>query len=129
MIRNFLFHRVNPQREFLWDPMSVEQFERCVKFISSKYEVVLFEKKTFLVIVHATVREHKDVHRFEKISNFIKQFKLSCTKSAAKFSSLDTGDLSDDERASSPLEGSPAHNVDPYALRRYCFSGHGSSSG
>ena len=52
-------------------------------------EVVLFEKKTFLVIVHATVREHQDGHRFEKISNFIKQFKLSCMKSSAKFSSLE----------------------------------------
>jgi len=52
-------------------------------------EVVLFEKKTFLVIVHATVREHCDAHRFEKISNFIKQFKLSCMKSSAKFSSLE----------------------------------------
>lgn len=52
-------------------------------------EVVLFEKKTFLVIVHATIREHKDIHRFEKISNFIKQFKLSCSKSSSKFASLE----------------------------------------
>lgn len=41
-------------------------------------EVVLFEKATFLVISHAVLKEHKDVHRFEKISNIIKQFKLSC---------------------------------------------------
>lgn len=41
-------------------------------------EVVLFERATFLVISHSTSREHKDDHRFEKISNIIKQFKLSC---------------------------------------------------
>lgn len=41
-------------------------------------EVVLFERATFLVISHASSRKHKDVHRFEKISNIIKQFKLSC---------------------------------------------------
>jgi hypothetical protein len=33
---------------------------------------------TFLVISHATAREQHDIHRFEKISNIIKQFKLSC---------------------------------------------------
>lgn len=41
-------------------------------------EVVLFEKATFLVISHTSLKEHSDVHRFEKISNIIKQFKLSC---------------------------------------------------
>lgn len=39
---------------------------------------VLFEKATFLVISHATQKEHTDQHRYEKISNIIKQFKLSC---------------------------------------------------
>ena len=38
--------------------------------------MVLFEKATFLVISHATHTAHADVHRFEKISNIIKQFKL-----------------------------------------------------
>jgi Ras-related GTP-binding protein A/B len=42
-------------------------------------EVVLFERATFLVISHASTKEHEDIHRFEKISNIIKQFKLSCT--------------------------------------------------
>lgn len=41
-------------------------------------EVVLFERATFLVISHATEKPHRDDHRFEKISNIIKQFKLSC---------------------------------------------------
>lgn len=43
-------------------------------------EVVLFERATFLVISHATRVEHYDVHRFEKVSNIVKQFKLSCNK-------------------------------------------------
>lgn len=47
-------------------------------------EVVLFEKATFLVISHATVAEQRDAHRFEKISNIIKQFKLSCSKSRSQ---------------------------------------------
>jgi Ras-related GTP-binding protein A/B len=38
--------------------------------------MVLFERATFLVIAHATHAAHSDVHRFEKISNIIKQFKL-----------------------------------------------------
>jgi len=52
-------------------------------------EVVLFERATFLVISHATHSEHKDVHRFEKISNIIKQFKLSCSKSQAQFQCME----------------------------------------
>lgn len=51
-------------------------------------EVVLFERATFLVISHAMQRPFKDEHRFEKISNIIKQFKLSCTKSQAQFNSM-----------------------------------------
>jgi Ras-related GTP-binding protein A/B len=52
-------------------------------------EVVLFERATFLVIAHATLKEHHDVHRFEKISNIIKQFKLSCTKAVSTFQSME----------------------------------------
>lgn len=44
MMRNFLFHRVNPQRDKLWDPMSVELFDKCIGYISKKYNVVLFEE-------------------------------------------------------------------------------------
>lgn len=47
MIRNFLFHRVNPQRDKLWDPMSVELFDKCLWYISKKYEVVQFEELAF----------------------------------------------------------------------------------
>ena len=39
-------------------------------------ELVLFERATFLVISNAVLRPHNDVHRFEKVSNIIKQFKL-----------------------------------------------------
>ncbi|XP_060064005.1 ras-related GTP-binding protein A [Ylistrum balloti] len=52
-------------------------------------EVLLFEKATFLVISHCERKQHKDVHRFEKISNIIKQFKLSCSKLAANFQSME----------------------------------------
>lgn len=53
-------------------------------------EVVLFERATFLVISHATRQEQRDVHRFEKISNIIKQFKLSCGKAGTQFRSMET---------------------------------------
>lgn len=43
MIHNFLFHRVNPIRDRLWDPMDVDLFEKCIQYISKKYRVVLFE--------------------------------------------------------------------------------------
>lgn len=52
-------------------------------------EIVLFEKATFLVISHVTLSEQHDLHRFEKISNIIKQFKLSCSKSRAQFNSME----------------------------------------
>ena len=52
-------------------------------------EVLLFEKSTFLIIAHAQRTEHRDVHRFEKISNIIKQFKLSCIKLAAQFTYME----------------------------------------
>jgi len=52
-------------------------------------EVVLFERATFLVISHASTRKHKDIHRFEKISNIIKQFKLSCSKGGSHFQNME----------------------------------------
>ncbi|XP_055334554.1 ras-related GTP-binding protein A-like [Paramacrobiotus metropolitanus] len=52
-------------------------------------EVLLFERATFLVISHCQRKPHRDVHRFEKVSNIIKQFKLSCTKLAAQFQSME----------------------------------------
>ncbi|XP_014245905.1 ras-related GTP-binding protein A isoform X1 [Cimex lectularius] len=52
-------------------------------------EVLLFERATFLVISHYEHRPHRDIHRFEKVSNIIKQFKLSCSKVAAQFQSME----------------------------------------
>uniref|UniRef100_UPI0035900C07 ras-related GTP-binding protein A isoform X3 n=1 Tax=Myxine glutinosa TaxID=7769 RepID=UPI0035900C07 len=52
-------------------------------------EVLLFEKATFLVISHYQSKQQRDIHRFEKISNIIKQFKLSCSKLAASFQSME----------------------------------------
>ena len=51
-------------------------------------ELVLFERATFLVISNAVLRPHTDVHRFEKVSNIIKQFKLSCSKMASHFATM-----------------------------------------
>eukprot|EP00118_Oscarella_pearsei_P025250 m.307834 g.307834 ORF g.307834 m.307834 type:complete len:310 (+) comp42888_c0_seq1:76-1005(+) len=52
-------------------------------------EVLLFERATFLVISQSMRRKHTDVHRFEKISNIIKQFKLSCSKLQAQFQCME----------------------------------------
>jgi peptidoglycan/xylan/chitin deacetylase (PgdA/CDA1 family) len=42
-VRNFLFHRVSPFRDQLWDPMSVELFGKCIAYISSKYQITTIE--------------------------------------------------------------------------------------
>jgi Ras-related GTP-binding protein A/B len=52
-------------------------------------EVILFEKTTFLVISHTRESAYEDTHRFEKVSNIIKQFKLSCSKSQSQFQSME----------------------------------------
>jgi len=74
-------------------------------------EVVLFERATFLVIAHAEKNDdeagagdgggvvsanrhmkrtaHFDAHRFEKISNIVKQFKLSCGKAQSQFQGME----------------------------------------
>ncbi|XP_053601884.1 ras-related GTP-binding protein A [Plodia interpunctella] len=52
-------------------------------------EVLLFERATFLVVSHCQRRPHRDAHRFEKVSNIVKQFKLSCSKLAAQFQSME----------------------------------------
>lgn len=57
-------------------------------------EVILFERATFLVISHSSRKPHYDTHRFEKISNMIKQFKLSCGKVQAQFQGMEMRDTS-----------------------------------
>lgn len=51
-------------------------------------EVLLFEKATFLVIAQAQRVQHNDIHRFEKVSNIIKQFKLSCSRIGSQFDNI-----------------------------------------
>jgi len=41
-------------------------------------EVLLFDRATFLIISSYKRVTHVDEHRFEKVSNIIKGFKLSC---------------------------------------------------
>ena len=71
---------------------NVKQMEDNLKHFSDILdadEVLLFERATFLVISHTYSKLHTDAHRFEKISNIIKQFKLSCSKLAASFQSME----------------------------------------
>ncbi|CAG8603277.1 6810_t:CDS:2 [Paraglomus brasilianum] len=72
-------------------PNVIQLEERLTNFaeICEADEVVLFERTTFLVISHSSNIAHTDVHRFEKISNYIKQFKLSCSKFQAQFKSME----------------------------------------
>lgn len=65
--------------------MSLQQFADVI----DADEVLLFEKATFLVISHCQRKAHKDSHRFEKVSNIIKQFKLSCSRLGTNFSSTE----------------------------------------
>ena len=51
-------------------------------------EVVLFESATFLEISHVTRREHPFVHRFEQMSNIVKQFKLNCSSSSTQLRTI-----------------------------------------
>jgi len=70
---------------------NIQQLQQSLKQICTSLnanEVVLFEKSTFLVISHYDHIGHEDIHRFEKISNIIKQFKLSCIKTNYQFVSM-----------------------------------------
>jgi Ras-related GTP-binding protein A/B len=51
-------------------------------------EIVLFERATFLVISHVSSSAVRDHHRHEKVSNIVKGFKMSCSKSHAQFQSM-----------------------------------------
>ncbi len=61
--------------------LNADQLEKSLKDFADVIEadeILLFEKTTFLVVSHCLKKEHQDLQRFEKISNIIKQFKLSC---------------------------------------------------
>ncbi|KAL1461271.1 hypothetical protein WDU94_013187 [Cyamophila willieti] len=71
---------------------NVKELEQSLNLFATLMEgdeVLLFERATFLVISHCQRKQHRDIHRFEKISNIIKQFKLSCSKVAAAFHSME----------------------------------------
>jgi Ras-related GTP-binding protein A/B len=71
---------------------NVQQLESALenfKTTCEASEVILFEKTTFLVISHTRESVYEDAHRFEKVSNIIKQFKLSCSKSQSQFQSME----------------------------------------
>lgn len=68
------------------DEINKHVMEVCT--ICQADEVVVFEKSTFLVISHATRKAYQDTHRYEKISNICKQFKLTCGKTQSNFSNL-----------------------------------------
>lgn len=67
---------------------SMEQKLKKFAEIVDADEVLLFEKATFLVIAQAQRVKHEDVHRFEKVSNIIKQFKLSCSRMGSQFETI-----------------------------------------
>jgi len=43
MISNFLFHRVSPERDQLWDPMDPALFDKCIAYISRNFDVQRIE--------------------------------------------------------------------------------------
>jgi len=56
--------------------------------VSGCDEVVLFERSTFLIIGYHDVRNKPDLLKYEKVSNIIKQFKLTCNKIGANIDNL-----------------------------------------
>lgn len=60
---------------------NVQELEQSLKMFAELMEcdeVLLFERATFLIISFCERARHRDGHRFEKVSNIIKGFKLSC---------------------------------------------------
>lgn len=43
-LKIFLFHRVSPNRDLLWDPLSPERFDAIISYIKSKYQLVQLEQ-------------------------------------------------------------------------------------
>lgn len=69
----------------------IHLLHRHVSFICEMCEadeVVIFEKNTFLVIAHSSRAQFHDEHRFERISNIVKQFKYSCRRAQTLFHSF-----------------------------------------
>lgn len=49
----------------------------------------MFPKKQMVAVKHIKRIPHFDAHRFEKISNIVKQFKLSCGKAQSQFQGME----------------------------------------
>jgi len=43
-LRTFLFHRVSPQRDKLWNPITPQLFDRILKYLDSNFEIVPLEQ-------------------------------------------------------------------------------------
>tara|TARA_B110001452_G_scaffold266390_1_gene273140 strand:+ start:620 stop:1540 length:921 start_codon:yes stop_codon:yes gene_type:complete len=54
----FLFHRINPERDPLWDPIDPEVFEKQIRYLKKKYHLVLLEDY-LLNKKHFNKRHHK----------------------------------------------------------------------
>ncbi|KAF5398195.1 Ras GTP-binding protein B [Paragonimus heterotremus] len=71
---------------------NVQMLERGLKQLCELLEadeVILFERATFLQLACHSRQSHPDEHRFDKISNIVKQFKLSCSKVGANFTKIE----------------------------------------
>jgi peptidoglycan/xylan/chitin deacetylase (PgdA/CDA1 family) len=44
VMKIFLFHRVSPERDPLWDPIAPEKFDSIIRFLSKNYQVVQLEQ-------------------------------------------------------------------------------------
>uniref|UniRef100_A0A8C9NTT2 Ras-related GTP-binding protein n=1 Tax=Serinus canaria TaxID=9135 RepID=A0A8C9NTT2_SERCA len=67
----------------------VQEDQRDLIFKEREEDLKRLSRPLECVISHYQCKEQRDVHRFEKISNIIKQFKLSCSKLAASFQSME----------------------------------------
>lgn len=56
--------------------------------VSGCDEAVLFERSTFLIIGYHDVKNKPDLLKYEKVSNIIKQFKLTCKYHIALYSKI-----------------------------------------
>jgi Ras-related GTP-binding protein A/B len=71
-----------PKMPFIQDTL------RQICEVSGCDEIVLFERSTFLIITCFNKAGRKDILRYERVSNIVKQFKLSCNKMGASIDSV-----------------------------------------
>lgn len=44
LVKNFLFHRVSPDEDRLWPPMTPQLFERIIQYLSKHFQIVCLEE-------------------------------------------------------------------------------------